>query len=76
MDEGLKALNRNNVHLTDSIELARKIAKRHSSSIAIISINAKELHKQENKVNKNTENIYTCKRVPEDYLDCVEKLEI
>lgn len=65
LNNGLKPMNRNSVHLTDSLDVAEKVGKRHSESIEILVIKTEEI---QNNIDKRTENIYTAKKVSPKYI--------
>jgi putative RNA 2'-phosphotransferase len=59
--EGLKPMNRNEVHLTDNKESAKDVGKRHSNNIRILRIDTNMVNHNFHKKGKN---IYTVKEVP------------
>lgn len=60
-ENGLKPMNRNEVHLADNKEDARKVGKRHSEKIVILQVKSNSL---DNVLHKRNESIYTIIEVP------------
>jgi len=68
LKSGLKPMKRNWVHLSPTIEIARRIGMRRTSKPAILEIDAEKARKNGIKFYKATEQVYLCKQVPPRYI--------
>ena len=60
--------SRNFVHLSDDIETARKVAKRHSDNIVVIQIDAKKMSEDGYIFYNPVDHTWLVKQVLKDYL--------
>ena len=71
LEDGLKSMSRQAVHLTDSQEEAIKVGKRHCGAPQLLRIDAEQLS-EEYEINKSGESVYTVERVPSSCVEIVE----
>jgi putative RNA 2'-phosphotransferase len=69
--DGLRPMNRQAVHLTDSQEEARKVGERHAADPVVLRVSSKALQEQGLKISKDGKFIYTVEHVPPA---CIENL--
>lgn len=69
MDEGLKPMNRRNVHMTDDIEEAKNVAQRHTDNPTILEIDAESMLSSGLDVTKRAAYIYTSDQVPARFVE-------
>ncbi len=70
MKHGLNPQSRQKVHLTDSITEAKKVGKRHSDDVVLLSINVDKLLKNNYDIsNPNDGSVYTISEVPPKYIE-------
>ncbi|MFC6823912.1 RNA 2'-phosphotransferase [Halopelagius fulvigenes] len=67
-EEGLKPMNRREVHLSESVEEAREVGSRHASDPAVLRVNAAGLRDSGREVRKRGRAVYTTERVPPTFL--------
>lgn len=67
MSDGLKPMNRNEVHLTDSLETARDVGERHSEDIAVLEVDADNLSERFD-IEKRGNDTYTVDEVPTAFI--------
>ena len=68
--EGLKAMNRQHVHLSLDKETAEKVGKRHKGKTVILEISAKNHVNSENaKYFESTNGVWLTENVPPNYID-------
>lgn len=69
MKEGLQPQSRQKVHLTDSINEAKQVGKRHTNDIVLLSIDVNELSKNGYEINNPSGgSVYTVSKVPAKYI--------
>lgn len=67
--DGLRAMNRNNVHLTDDVTDAITVGKRHSDSVTVFEINTETLQENGYNVAEAGKGVYVVEHVPPEHLD-------
>ncbi len=65
---GLKPMKRRWVHLSPTIEIARKIGLRRAGHPVVLEIDAEAARKNGIKFYKATEEVYLCRRLPAKYI--------
>jgi putative RNA 2'-phosphotransferase len=68
MEEGLKSMNRTQVHLSDMIDTATNVGKRHGK-LVILSVNAKQMHVDGFKFFISANGVWLTDFVPVKYLE-------
>lgn len=68
MEEGIKAMNRNKVHMTDSIDEAKKVGHRHCGEPTILEIDARKMIQDGLNITKRSSVIFTSDEVPPKYI--------
>jgi putative RNA 2'-phosphotransferase len=68
LSEGLRPMNRQQVHLSESIPEAREVGRRHADSPVVLEVDAAAMARDGYEVAKRGEATYTTDRVPPDYL--------
>ncbi|WP_177764536.1 RNA 2'-phosphotransferase [Flavobacterium sp. I3-2] len=68
IQNGILTMNRQYVHLSETLEMATKVAKRHGKPF-IIEIDTEELLKAGFKFYKTSENVWLTKKIPPQYLN-------
>lgn len=66
--QGIVPMSRQHVHMTDNFDDARNVGKRHSSDVHVIEIDTEEMLKQGYDINKRGDNVYTCEKVPPEFV--------
>ena len=72
LKEGLRPMRRRWVHLSPTIEIARRVALRRTSRPVILKINANMARVRGIRFYKATEEVYLCKTIPPE---CIEVLK-
>ena len=67
-EEGLKPMGRAQVHLSETVESAREVGRRHASDPVVFVVYAAELQKEDG-IAKRGRGIYTTDRVPPEDLE-------
>jgi putative RNA 2'-phosphotransferase len=67
-EAGLKPMGRQQVHLSDSVEAARAVGRRHASDPVVFVVDADGLQRAGHRVTKRGTGTYTVDRVPPAYL--------
>lgn len=67
--DGLRAMNRNNVHLTDDVTDAVAVGKRHGDSVTVFKINTETLQEDGYSVAEAGNGVYVVEHVPPEHLD-------
>jgi putative RNA 2'-phosphotransferase len=67
-EEGLRPMNRQQVHLSASVETARAVGNRHDDDPVVLEIDAAAMERDGHDVAKRGEATYTTDRVPPAYL--------
>ena len=70
--EGLKPMNRQQVHLSESQEGAFEVGRRHADDPVVLEVDAAALQAGGYEVSQRGETVYTTDRVPPQYLSRVE----
>lgn len=68
LEEGLKPMGREKVHLTPDEEEASNIGNRHSHDVTILEIDAKSLEESGQKIEERSDIIYTTDKVDPKYI--------
>ena len=66
-DMGIKKMSRNFVHLTDNLENAKKVGKRHGGNLKIIEVNVKQMLKDGIEIYVSTNGVYLTEYVSPKY---------
>lgn len=69
LEEGLRPMARQHVHLSDSPEAARRVARRHTEEPVMLAIDAAGLLEDGHRVAKRGRDTYTTEWVPPSYLE-------
>jgi putative RNA 2'-phosphotransferase len=67
-EEGLRPMNREAVHLSETVEAAMEVGARHAAEPAVLAVDAAELLSAGYEIHKRGEATYTVDRVPPAYL--------
>ncbi|RDI72047.1 RNA 2'-phosphotransferase [Halopelagius longus] len=67
-EEGLKPMNRREVHLSESVEEAREVGSRHAPDPAVLRVDAAGLRESGREIRKRGKAVYTTERVPPTHL--------
>lgn len=70
-EEGLRPMNRQQVHLSGSVETAREVGARHAADPVVFAVDAAGLRRADHRVTKRGRDTYTTDRVPPAYLSVV-----
>lgn len=69
MDEGLKPMNRNSVHLTDSLSDAREVGSRHAKDDPVILVvDAEQLIEDGRTIDVRGDNVFTTSTIQPEYI--------
>ncbi len=68
IEEGLRPMNRQQVHLSASVETARTVGNRHASDPVVLEVDASAMERDGLEIAKRGEATYTTDRVPPAYL--------
>lgn len=68
MEEGLKPMNRNMVHMTDSADEALEVGRRHTSDPTLLEIDAESMMNDGLTIVKRGKVVYTSDHVPSEYI--------
>ena len=71
-EEGLRPMNRQQVHLSASVETAMEVGSRHAEDPVVLEIDAAAMARDGHDVAKRGEATYTTDRVPPAYLSKLE----
>lgn len=66
--DGLRPMDRQRVHLTDTVEEARAVGRRHADDPAILCIAASDLREAGQEIEKRGTAVYTTDRVPPSFV--------
>jgi putative RNA 2'-phosphotransferase len=69
--EGLKPMRRRWVHLSPTIEIAREVGMRRTSTPIVLEIDAEAARRDGLKFLRATDKVYLCKSVPQKYIKLV-----
>jgi len=69
LEEGLKPMNRQQVHLSGTVAAAQEVGARHSDEPAILEVDAAAMLKDGHEITKRGHEVYTTERVPPVYLE-------
>ena len=72
-DAGLKPMGRQTVHLSDSVEAAREVGRRHADDPVVFVVDAAAMRADDRRIVKRGSETYTTDRVPPGYLSLLEK---
>lgn len=70
--EGLKPMNRQYVHLSDSVDSAEAVGSRHATDPVILRVNAAAMQAADHTITKRGRAVYTTEHVPPAYLTEIE----
>ncbi len=68
-EEGLRPMSRQYVHLSETVEEARVVGRRHADSPVVLAIDASKMKQDGYEIDKRGEGTFTVKRVPAKYLE-------
>lgn len=71
MTEGLKPMNRQSVHLTDSREDALDVGRRHADEPVLLEVDAAQMQADGHDIDGRGDMVYTTSHVPTEYLSKV-----
>lgn len=69
LDEGLKPMNRQEVHLSDGVSDAQAVGERHADDPVILEIDARQMEVDGLDVAKRGNATYTAEHVPAEYIE-------
>ncbi|KAA9398861.1 RNA 2'-phosphotransferase [Haloarcula sp. CBA1130] len=70
---GLKPMNRQTVHLSDSVTAAREVGRRHADNPVVFVVDAAAMRADNRRVVKRGTETYTTDRVPPQYLSLLDE---
>lgn len=73
LEDGIKKMNRNYVHLSKTKKQAVKVGKRRTSQPVILKVNAQQMYEDGHKFFKTDSDILLTKYVDKNYIDLVKK---
>jgi putative RNA 2'-phosphotransferase len=73
LDDGVKPMGRQAVHLSETREEARSVGSRHADDPVVLSVDARSMREDGFEIDKRGTETYTVSRVPPSYLDVVER---
>jgi putative RNA 2'-phosphotransferase len=73
LDDGVKPMGRQTVHLSETFEEARNVGSRHVDDPVILSVDARSMREDGFEIDKRGAGTYTVRRVPPSYLEVVER---
>lgn len=71
MSDGLKPMNRQYVHLSTSIDVAKKIGQRRDNNPIVIKVNAKKAYEDGFSFYYGSDNIWLSNELPPKYLEII-----
>ena len=71
-EEGLRPMSRQRVHLSESLEAARRVGRRHAPEPEILRVDAASMLADGRRITKRGRETYTTDAVPPSYLDPAE----
>lgn len=71
-EEGLKPMGRQQVHLSETIEEALEVGRRHASDPAVFVVDAAGMEEGDHTIGRRGKGIYTTDRVPPEYLSMLD----
>jgi putative RNA 2'-phosphotransferase len=72
MEKGLSKMNRNHVHMTDNLETAYKVGKRHGSKVVILEIDCLRMTIDGYVFYQSDNGVWLTSMVPSKYLRIME----
>lgn len=69
MEEGLRAMGRQAVHLSGTVEDARDVGARHAEEPVVLVVDAESMQADGNEITKRGKSVYTTEHVPPQHLD-------
>lgn len=69
LDEGLKPMNRQQVHLSATADEAREVGRRHAEDPVLLAVDAEAMERDGFEVDQRGTGTYTVARVPPDYVE-------
>jgi len=73
LEEGLRPMSRQKVHLSGSIPEAREVGSRHAADPVVLAIDAAAMQDDGLRIVKRGKETYTTDRVPPEYLQRIKK---
>lgn len=73
--EGLCAMNRNNVHLSDTVDDATAVGKRHSEYVTVFAVNTESLQDNGYTISESGNGVYVVEHVPPEHISIEQKIE-
>jgi len=67
--EGLKPMNRQQVHLSGTVEAAQEVGARHSGDPVILEVDTAAMLDDGHEITKRGHEVYTTERVPPQFID-------
>ena len=74
-EEGLKPMNRQHVHLSETVEEARKVGRRHTADPVILVVDTGTMAADDRRIVRRGRGIYTTDRVPPECLTRLDEAE-
>ncbi|MDS0300873.1 RNA 2'-phosphotransferase [Halogeometricum sp. S1BR25-6] len=69
LEEGLKPMSRQRVHLSETVEEAREVGRRHADDPVLLVVDAEAMTREGFEVNRRGTGTYTVARVPPEFLE-------
>lgn len=69
LDEGLKPMGRQQVHLSETAEEAREVGRRHADDPVLLTVDAEAMRRDGFEVDRRGTGTYTVDRVPAQYVE-------
>ncbi|SFR69768.1 putative RNA 2'-phosphotransferase [Halogeometricum rufum] len=73
LDDGVKPMGRQAVHLSETREEARNVGSRHADDPVVLSVDARSMREDGFEIDKRGAGTYTVRRVPPSYLEVAER---
>jgi putative RNA 2'-phosphotransferase len=71
-EEGLKPMGRQQVHLSETVEEARAVGRRHDDDPVLLAIDAEAMERDGFDIDRRGTGTYTVARVPPEYVEWVD----
>lgn len=71
-EEGLKSMDRQQVHLSETVAEALEVGRRHATGPVVLAVDATGMETEGHRIVRRGRGIYTTDRVPPEYLSVLE----
>jgi putative RNA 2'-phosphotransferase len=72
LDEGLKPMDRQQVHLSETADEGREVGRRHADDPVLLAVDAEAMEREGFEVDRRGSGTYTAARVPPEFLERVD----